>query len=210
MPKSPDPESEMPVMELGIPGIQLSRGDHVCAFWRGTAELDALLLPWVVEGLEAGDRCFCVVDDGPEGLQDALSGRTLLDLEQCVADGQLEIRRAVDVYLEGGAFSASRVDAWLRSLLGELTGGQTRPVRSAGVMRWIEEYPPGIDELYAYERGLNRLLPSYDFIGICFYDLAHVTGDLVMRVLETHPKVLMGGMLFDNPYYSAPQGEAEG
>lgn len=199
------------VMELGIPGIALSRGDHVCAFYRGTAELDALLLPWVVEGLEAGDRCFCVVDrDGPDGMAGALRGRTHLDVDECIARGQLEIRRAADVYLEGGAFSAARVEGWLRSLLETLTGEGTQLVRSAGVMRWIEDRPPGIDELYAYEAGLNRLLPSYAFIGICFYDLAHVTGDLVMRVLDTHPKVLMGGMLFDNPYFSPPSDEPPG
>lgn len=42
-------------------GLQLSNGDHVCVFCRG-GERDELLVPFLADGLSAGDRCLAVVD----------------------------------------------------------------------------------------------------------------------------------------------------
>ena len=43
------------------PGLQLSNGDHVCVFCRG-GERDELLVPFLTDGMSAGDRCLAVVD----------------------------------------------------------------------------------------------------------------------------------------------------
>ena len=54
------------------PGLQLSNGDHVCVFCRG-GERDELLVPFLTDGMSAGDRCLAVVDTSePEELLDAL------------------------------------------------------------------------------------------------------------------------------------------
>ena len=43
-------------------GLQLGAGDHICGFYRKPAERDDILIPFLVEGLKAGDKCTCVVD----------------------------------------------------------------------------------------------------------------------------------------------------
>ena len=43
-------------------GMQLSVGDHICGFYRKPSERDDILIPFLVEGLKAGDKCTCVVD----------------------------------------------------------------------------------------------------------------------------------------------------
>jgi MEDS: MEthanogen/methylotroph, DcmR Sensory domain len=54
------------------PGLRLSNGDHVCVFCRG-GERDELLVPFLTDGVLAGDRCLAVVDTSePEDLLDAL------------------------------------------------------------------------------------------------------------------------------------------
>jgi MEDS: MEthanogen/methylotroph, DcmR Sensory domain len=54
------------------PGLLLSNGDHVCVFCRG-GERDELLVPFLTDGVSAGDRCLAVVDTSePEELLDAL------------------------------------------------------------------------------------------------------------------------------------------
>jgi hypothetical protein len=37
-------------------------------------------------------------------------------------------------------------------------------------------------------------------VGICFYDVELFRGEIVLDVLKIHPKVLVGGMLVENPY----------
>ena len=39
---------------------------------------------------------------------------------------------------------------------------------------------------------------------LCLYDLDRFDGDVLVDILKTHPKVLVGGMVLDNPYYLEP------
>jgi hypothetical protein len=36
-------------------------GDHVCGFYWGVSGRDEIMLPYLLAGLEAGERCICVV-----------------------------------------------------------------------------------------------------------------------------------------------------
>ena len=46
----------------GPHGLNLGVGDHICGFYRKPSERDDILIPFLVEGLEAGNKCTCVVD----------------------------------------------------------------------------------------------------------------------------------------------------
>jgi hypothetical protein len=69
---------------LGITGVQLAPGDHVCAFYPSLAERDEILIPYLREGVAAGDKCVCVVDaTDPEAVLAALG--TEVDLGACLS-----------------------------------------------------------------------------------------------------------------------------
>ena len=46
----------------GIDEVGLAPGSHVCAFYRGDADRDRLLVGYLSAGLTAGDKCICIVD----------------------------------------------------------------------------------------------------------------------------------------------------
>jgi hypothetical protein len=39
---------------------------------------------------------------------------------------------------------------------------------------------------------------------LCLYDLNAFGGGILVDQLATHPKILLGGMLFENPHYLSP------
>ena len=39
---------------------------------------------------------------------------------------------------------------------------------------------------------------------MCLYDLEHYGGEILVDILKTHPKVLMGGTVLENLYYLEP------
>jgi hypothetical protein len=47
-------------------------------------------------------------------------------------------------------------------------------------------------------------MSDFPQVNLCLYDLTRCSGELIMDVLKTHPKVLLGGMIIDNPYYLEP------
>ena len=40
---------------------------------------------------------------------------------------------------------------------------------------------------------------------ICTYDLTQFTGDVVVDVMRTHPMIIIGGILQENPFYVPPE-----
>ena len=59
-------------------------------------------------------------------------------------------------------------------------------------------------ELVGYESALNRVMSDHRQVNLCLYDVTRCSADLVMDVLKTHPKVMRGSMVIDNPYYVEP------
>ena len=72
-------------------------------------------------------------------------------------------------------------------------------------MSWALRAFPGVGELFYYESQLNKYtarIPRQ--VLFCMYDLDRVTGSMVIDAMRTHPRVLVGGLLFENPYYVDP------
>ncbi|MFO7192262.1 MEDS domain-containing protein [Thermocrispum sp.] len=188
---------------LDGPGVHVTAGDHLCVFYRGLAERDEILIPYLRQGLLNGDKCLCVVDTTePEAVLAALASD--IDITASVADRTLDVRRSADTYLRGGAFSTeAMLEFWDEAIGGACAQGYAF-TRAVGEMTWSLSGQPGVDELIAYEAELNRFLPRYPQAILCLYDLERFSGEVLMDVLKTHPKVILGGMLLSNPYYIDP------
>ena len=184
---------------MGIPGVEFAPGDHVCVFYPSLAERDEILIPFLREGVAAGDKCVMIVDsDEPAAVLSAFGPE--VDLQQ----SGLEVLRSQDTYFSDGYFSGeAMLSFWDRTMSAALSEGFTF-ARLAGEMTWALRQLPGVSELVEYEAQLNLLLPQYPQVALCFYELDVFSGELLVDVLKTHPKVLIGGMVLDNPYYLAP------
>jgi hypothetical protein len=191
-------------VELGIPGLQLEPGDHVCAFYRGLSERDEILIPYLREGLLAGDKCICVVDaTDPDAVLALLTGE--IELRDPLARHQIDVLSSRQTYLRGGAFCPqTMLDFWHESVGGALREPEFSFARAVGEMTWALRDMPGADELVSYESELNRYLPQYPQVILCLYDLERFSGELVVDIMKTHPKVLVGGAVVENPYYLDP------
>jgi len=184
-------------LTMGLPGVELTPGDHICAFYRGAAQRDELLLPYLREGLRVGDKCICVTDDPAAGE----SVRAL------PADaGQLQAMDSATTYVVGGYFAIDRmIEFWDGAVGRAVVGDGYRFVRAVGEMTWALRGLPGVEHLLAYEARLNDFLPRYPQMILCLYDLEQFSdGQILLEILRTHPKVLLSGQLLDNPWYIEP------
>jgi hypothetical protein len=189
----------MTVEEQRAPlGLQLSVGDH-----RKPAERDDILIPFLVDGLRAGDKCTCVVDScTPDDVLASMS--THVEVDPYISVCQLEVLDSYATYLADGGFLPARMlEFWAgKARQSPFTG--TGVARNIGDMSWAHRSPGAVTELIGYESELNRIMANVPQVNLCLYDLTRCTGDLIMDVLKTHPKALLGGMVIDNPYYLEP------
>jgi hypothetical protein len=71
-------------------------------------------------------------------------------------------------------------------------------------MEWALLDKPGVDDLIEYEARVNYVLPKYQAPTICTYDVSRFNASVIMDVLRTHPLVILGGVLQQNPFYVPP------
>jgi len=190
---------------MGRPGVAMAPGDHICAFYRGPAQRDEVLLPYQREGILAGDKVICVMDD-PDVEQVTKPLSLVLDVEASVSSGQLDLLRSDNAYIPDGTFCLDRMlDFWEAGVGGAVRRSGYSFVRAVGEMTWALRDLPGVGDLVRYEARLNRFLPRYPQVILCLYDLERFTdGQVLMELLRTHPKVLMSGQLLENPWYVEP------
>jgi hypothetical protein len=48
------------------------------------------------------------------------------------------------------------------------------------------------------------VIPKHDDIVICAYDLSKFGASVLMDVMRTHPVVIVGGLLQENPFFVPP------
>ena len=193
----------MATTAMGLPGVTFTPGMHICAFYRGPSQRDELLLPYLREGLAAGDKCICVTDDPAAGVAVCALAGEFGD----VAPTQLQPMDSASTYLSEGCFAIDKmIGFWDGAMSAAVVRDGYSFVRAAGEMTWALRGMPGSDKLMAYEAKLNVFLHRYPQVILCLYDLAQfANGEILMEILRTHPTVLLSGQLLDNPWYVEPE-----
>lgn len=193
------------MIEAALAGVDLAPGDHICALYVGQAERDQALLPFMRAGLGAGHKCVCLVNAPPPGtMADVIADDALGDIHGYIASGQLEVKASDEAYLPGGAWDTrAMLDFWESISMRTASAGFPF-ARLAGEMPETMRTVSGIDAFMDYESELNRYVPNYPQVMLCMYDLDVFGGGILVNLLRSHPRILLGGMIIDNPYWITP------
>lgn len=190
---------------LSIAGTELDYF-HICAFFNSRDEEYAVLGPFYKEGLDQGEKGLHIVDPAMQGDHRSRLDAAGIDTAHCEACGQLEVLRWDQTYLDDtGSFSRQRMLATVDYLTGAgMAAGQHR-VRIMGDMGWVFADIPGKAEILEYEAEVNEVLSRNRQPAVCVYDIAKLSGTMMMDLLRTHPLTLIGGVVQENPFYTPPQ-----
>jgi hypothetical protein len=185
------------------PNTAIGRGEHLCAIYLHHRERDDVLLPYLRDGLARGDKCLVAISEADSAnLLASITGD--IDVPGCVASGQLEIRTSTDPVLRSGRVAIQQAIAfWDTKVRAALAEGYTL-VRLGAEATWWMPQMSGIDELIRYESELNRFLGRYPQSILCMYELSQLDGSVVVELLKVHPRLLLYGMILENPYYLTP------
>jgi hypothetical protein len=183
-----------------------SRGEnrHICAFFNGMEEHYRVLRSFIKDGFDEGDKAFHLVD--PKRREDHLRrlANVGIEVEAAITSGQLEVHPWEDGPLHGERFDQ---DAWLAAFEEVLQSGRTSgyaKTRFLAQMEWALVDLPGISDMIEFEVRVNYVVPKYDDSVICSYDMSRFGAGTVMYALRTHPVVIIGGLLQENPFYADP------
>jgi hypothetical protein len=177
---------------------------HVCAFFNSIDEQHRVLRSFIKDGFDQGDKAFHLID--PDLREEHLKrlGEAGIDVEEAMGSGQLDVRLWQDAYLRDGRFDQDAMLAFIEEQLQSAAATGSGRIRVLGHMEWSLLDEPGVNDLIEYETRLNYVVPKYDDAVVCTYDLTRFGARVVIDALRTHPVVLIGGLLQENPFFVPP------
>jgi hypothetical protein len=190
---------------ISLAGSQLGETRHVCAFFNSDEEEYRVLLPFIKDGFKSGDKAVHVLN--PNQRQDHLQRLSAAGIEPVAAQqkGQLELRVNTDVYLPDGRFDQDRMLQVFEQLASGNAKGKFPLSRICCRMDWAVEDRSHVDDVIEFESRVNDVWRRHDDVVICTYHLGQFGGDAVIDIMRTHPMVIVGGILQQNPFFVPPE-----
>jgi hypothetical protein len=190
---------------ISFAGSHLDQTRHVCAFFNSVDEEYRVLLPFIKDGFLCGHKAIHVVN--PDQRQDHLQRLTEAGIDPAAAQrsGQLDVKINSEVYLPDGRFDADRMISAFEQLASGSSGERYPLSRICCRMDWTVKDQSHVDDVIEFESRVNEVWRRHEDAVICTYHLGQFRGDEVIDVMRTHPMVIVGGILHQNPFFVPPE-----
>jgi MEDS: MEthanogen/methylotroph, DcmR Sensory domain len=189
---------------ISFAGSQLDQTRHVCAFFNNAEEEYRVLLPFIKDGFQCGHKAIHVVN--PDQRQDHMQRLSAAGIDPAAAQqsGQMEIHINSEVYLPDGRFDPDRMISVFEQLASGNSGGEYPLSRICCRMDWTVKDQSHVDDVIEFEARVNDVWRRHEDAVICTYHLGQFRGDEVIDIMRTHPMVIIGGILQQNPFFVPP------
>jgi hypothetical protein len=193
------------VATVPFAGSQLGESRHICAFFHSADEQYRVLLPFIRDGFDCGDKAVHVVSAERCGEHVQRLAEAGIDPTAAQRSGQFELRTNTETYLRDGRFDPDRMLEIFSKMAGSSAKEGFRLSRIVCQMDWAADGRSHLEDLVEFESRVTDVWRRHDDVVICVYDLAKFGGDTVMDIMRTHPMVLIGGIVQENPFFVPPE-----
>jgi signal transduction histidine kinase len=177
---------------------------HPCSIYDTTEEHLAVALAFIRIGLDRGEKCLYIADDGTNSIvRDAMRAAGI-DVERAIASGRLVLQGKEDAYLKDGAFDPDwMLDFWTGATAEAMSQGFSG-LRLTGETEWMLRHSGAREQWLEYESRVTRTLARPNCLALCQYDRRLVPPEIVLDVIRTHPTVIYRGVVCRNMYHVPP------
>jgi len=182
----------------------LNPGDHVCFFYKTEQEHAAGLKLFLRRAWEQGNQVAYVTHShSPETIQSYLRDDDC-EVENYMQAGGLRFFKVEETYLKESTFSPDRMLKSLASMSRTAKSGGYSGLQGTGEMSWILQKPRGAERVVEYEAKVTELMRTMKCVALCQYDMRLFPATLLLYMLATHPTIMVGTRLLENPYHMVP------
>jgi len=180
---------------------QLGPHDHQSLIYEGSEDRFGVAIPFIRIGLDRGEKCIWIADDGMEaGVRNAMRAQGI-DVERAVATGSLVFATKDDAFLKDGAFDPERMPAFWEKTTAEAARQGFAALRATGETEWLFSTPPGHERWHEYESHLTHVLADLNSFALCQYNRRRLPPGFILDVIHTHPTVIYHGVVCRNMYH---------
>ena len=195
----------MPAVPIAIAGAELAVPRHVCAFFNSADEEYRVLLPFIKEGFEWGDKAVHILDPLRHANHLGRLSAAGIDVTAAQVIAQLELKSNAETYLRDGRFDPDRMLEVFEAIAGGGAGQGFSRSRVVCHMDWAVDRGSHVEQLVEFESRVNEVWRRHEDAVVCTYDLSKFGAETVIDILRTHPMVIIGGLLQHNPFFIPPE-----
>jgi hypothetical protein len=189
-----------------LAGVDLAGRNHVCAFFNTIEEEHRVLGSFYKDGLDLGEKAAHIVD--PANREEHLKrlAQAGINVQETMDTGQLEVSPWTDTYVRDHRFDQDAMLATVEKLIESGAAAGYPLTRLVGHhMDWLFLDKPATYNLVEYEARLNHVLSKHNDPVICNYNPSKFGATVAMDIMRTHPLVIIGGLLRENPFFIPPE-----
>lgn len=179
--------------------------DHICLIYETREEQLAAVIPFLRSGLERGEKCFYIVDENTPEIITAALKEDGVDTDAAVTSGALTILDPGKTYLKNGDFVPDRLIAYLKEAIDAAEAEGYTAFRVTGETTWALRPAKHLEPFIEYECRLNDFFPHQNIVAICQYNRRRFRPETLLHVIHTHPFVVHGDLICENPHYIPPE-----
>jgi PAS domain S-box-containing protein len=182
----------------------LAPHDHLCSIYESSQELLAVAIPFIRIGLERGEKCIYIADNGTEAVvRDAMYAEGI-DVERAIATDSLALKKKEATYLKHGSFDPEWMFTFWADATAEAMSQGFSALRATGETEWVFRGAPGFERWMEYESRLTHMLARLNCVALCQYNRQLFPPELILDVIRTHPTVIYRGGVCQNMYHVPP------
>src|SRR5260221_10607429 len=193
-----DPDNRFERVRAAIE--QLGPADHVCTLYDQRDEELAIAVSYIRAGIDRGELCVCVVDDGGESILAALVSEGV-DIDAEMRKGRLTI---FEKPLAQGLKTLDMLGK-IEQFASESRKAGYAGFRIVGEMSWALDGDLKALAEFEARLNLNRVWERHACAGLCQFDVRRFTPETLREMIIVHPLVVIGDRICRNPYYVAPE-----
>ena len=180
---------------------QLGPHDHLCSIYENPQEHYAVAIPFIRIGLDRGEKCIYIADDGTVGdVRQAMQSEGI-DVERATASKALVLATKEQAYLEHGSFHPDWMFTFWKEATQLAMSEGFSALRATGETEWVLRGGRGLERWMEYESRLTHTLSESNCSALCQYNRRLFPPELILDVIRTHPMVAYGGTVCQNLYH---------
>ncbi len=179
----------------------LKPGDHLCFLYDTEDERLVVVTSFLAQGLANGEKIFYLTDLTPPTDIIVHLKKNQVRLEPYLAAGQMNIVEIADFFGQRGLSDSENIMAWLRAQVQRARTQGCAALRLTAEMSWAGRGRWSAACLGELEARLTEFCQQQGCLLLCQYDRRYFGASLLLEILNTHPKVIVGRELMENIYY---------
>ena len=193
------------IKSTGYIDYDVQLGDHIVQFYDSDEQRSSVLVEYIKDAIRENHKCLCILDkDMAAALQDRLL-KLNMDLGFYLIEGQILFMTHEEFYMNNGQFD----DEKLAKLIVEATETAGKQgwaaLRIANDFTWAVADNSNVDAWLRFEAAINNYLGKLPAIMLCQYNQRMVSGQIANNLIKTHPYVILGEEIHENPFFIRPE-----